>query len=170
MKSAILGIGVITAIIIGCFFTMWRTKSKHDAIVRGRETASHPLTLNPAASGTPQPAASPLYELRHEAWTRRLGSSYLRLTSGDYRVGRMSNSGLVEAINDGVVRVRKPDGGLLYIVSEDSAPDPNKSAPVATPRPSPSIVVAEDHGLFGPDHTLHLTGSASPSPGVLINH
>jgi len=74
-------------------------------------------------------------------------STGLRTKNDTYEIGRMSGRGLVQYIQDRVVRLSTPSGGLLYVVACDEAV---VHAPKATPTaiqivPTPAPVVSQEH-------------------------
>lgn len=94
---------------------------------------SAPVThISEAQKGTmaKEQAQAKKYENRHEKWYAVVPNA-LKLESGWYRKGQLSAEGMVEAIQEHNVRVRKPDGGLLYIIGDDF------SVPVGPPLPTP---------------------------------
>jgi hypothetical protein len=82
------------------------------------------------------------YETKGEPWRAR-GKGWMKTDAGYYRVGRMSPSGMVEAIADGVVRIKKPDGQLLFIVGQDVTVPAGTPIPAQTPW-NKEIVYAKD--------------------------
>lgn len=87
--------------------------------------------------GSDKPTA---YEVEHEAWRAR-GGDWIKLAdSGMYRVGRMSRKGMVQGIQDGVIYVRRPNGGLLYIVADDEIGKVSLPPPIPTPTGRPMVI------------------------------
>lgn len=98
--------------------TDWSFGSKRVAAAQGKNSPPPRDVTSQSAPVAQSVPKVPQYEIRHEAWRARM-DGYLKLESGEYFVGRMSKYGLVQGIQDGVVLITKPDGTLLYLVSED---------------------------------------------------
>jgi hypothetical protein len=79
-------------------------------------------------------------EIKVEDWTGT-GQGWLRTKDGEYIPRTMSAHGLVEAVESKSARIRKPDGGVLYIVGKDWAVPPSPPRPTATEKPR-EIVIA----------------------------
>ncbi len=105
------------------------------------------------------------YSIENIPWRSR-GNNWIRTQSGVFKVGRMSPLGLVEVIADGVIRVRKPDGTLVYIVTDSDPPTPATvtatPSPIAAATPA-SIVVATD-GTSDRDKDPRWSGATAPTP------
>jgi hypothetical protein len=58
--------------------------------------------------------------------------------------GQLSAFGWVEAVAGNVARIRKPDGGLLFMLGDDWHV-PAGPAPTATPQPTPAKIIAAEY-------------------------
>jgi hypothetical protein len=114
-KASMLEFGVI--FIVGALvYVGWRFMHMSPAkdIVQKNSTREAAAGASPGEAGK-RPMA---YDTTGEHWLYREGNT-VKTDSGTYTLGRMSRRGMVEGILDGVIRYRKPDGNLGYIVTED---------------------------------------------------
>lgn len=81
-------------------------------------------TVSSTNTRTAPDAAAPAsaYDLREEALRATDESSYLITDSHQFAVDAMSPLGFVEAVKGFVVRIRQPNGRLLFVVGTDGGP------------------------------------------------
>jgi Zonular occludens toxin (Zot) len=101
-------------------------------------------------------AHTAVYEVRVEPWVGQGKGWMIFRESGEFHLGRMSRYGMVEGIFEDVVRIRKPDNSLLYLVGEDWIV-PVASHPSPTPAATGTPIGARWEGPFS--NTIPLAGS-----------
>lgn len=134
---------VVVAVVVMLFGGGWwlfhRGNPMKPAIVADRTELA--TTAESVRNGRPdarleKDAGGVRYEVLTAPWRTR-GPGFVRIPEGLLCVGRMSKFGFVQVVSDdGVVRILKPDNGLLYIVTEDEAPSPVMSLAVAGAAPA----------------------------------
>ncbi len=134
---------IAVAILLGGYsaFKLTTGGNPFDVSKDSKAKTAQPAPAKTESSGGASAASA--YELRSEKWFARFDEKSMKTESGLYMVGKLSGEGFVEGIQDGVIRVRRPSGRVLYIVCQDYIV-PSMLAPVAEPSPTPAkIVVAE---------------------------
>lgn len=120
-------LAVVLAALLG--FKLWRDRAmpaaSSSAVVASTPAPSKPvLSVTPpvpfragSRSATVAPVPETFWDTITEVFRGSDGATYLRSSVAEYRVGRMSLHGMVEAVSDGVAKILQPNGRTLYVVT-----------------------------------------------------
>lgn len=163
IKWLILG-SIVLLFWAGCQFKANRDKKKE--LRNAPKSEAKQKASAPSATPTPAPVAA--YDIRQEPWLAMM-AEYLKTPSGEYITGELSPDGFVEGIKGNIVRVRKPDGRILYIIGKGGVPvtDRNVNITRATPSPTMGPIIIAPDTTRTPDRPISQTTSLPSTPPVV---
>lgn len=101
------------------------------------------LAPKPPVAVVPSIPTVPVDQIITEHLRYAEGDRHRRTDKASYTLGRMCPSGRVEAVADDCVTVRRPDGGLLYVILDGASyVEQPLVAPIRTPAPVAAVVLA----------------------------